>query len=292
MTFFLRSASPRQRVIVNTYDYGNTIKMRTISNLSNLTGQVALITGGAGHVGRAIAAGLAELGCELCLLDLASSSVKDVAAELGERWGVRVLPLLADLEEESERIKIPVFLQQHFHRIDILINNAAFYSKERLEGWVAPLENQSLEVMRRCIEVNLIAGFHLAQCMAPMLKKTKGRIVNIGSIYGVLGPDMSLYDQTEMGNPAAYAMSKGGLVQLSRWLATSLSPLIRVNCVCLGGVYRNQPEGFVNRYIARTPLGRMASEEDFIGAVAFLSSDLSAYVTGQVLMVDGGWSAW
>jgi NAD(P)-dependent dehydrogenase (short-subunit alcohol dehydrogenase family) len=266
--------------------------MKTLSMLSDLTGQVAIITGGAGHIGRTVAAGLAELGCSLCLLDVPGSGAEDVAAQLSQRWGNKVLPLYIDLEDEAERNKVPAFLEEHFGRVDILINNAAFYSKKKLEGWVAPLENQSLDVMRRCIEVNLTASFHLSQILTCLLKQNNGRIINIASIYGVLGPDMSLYEGTEMGNPAAYALSKGGMVQLTRWLSTTLAPQVRANCLCLGGVFRNQPESFVDRYVARTPMARMATEEDFIGAVAFLSSDLSAYVTGQVIMVDGGWSAW
>lgn len=266
--------------------------MRTLAELGNLEGQLALITGGAGHIGRTVAAGLAELGCNLCLLDLPESKVEEVAAALQAEWGTKVVPLHVDLEIEAERCKVPVFIEEHFGRLDILINNAAFYPREKLEGWVAPMEEQRLEVIRRCIEVNLTAGFHLAQILVGLLRQAGGRIINIGSIYGVLGPDYSLYGDTGMGNPAAYAMSKGGLVQLSRWMATTLAPVVRVNCLCLGGVSRNQSEHFVERYTARTPLGRMATEEDFKGAIAFLASDLSAYVTGQVLMVDGGWTAW
>jgi len=95
-----------------------------------------------------------------------------------------------------------------------------------------------------------------------------------------------------MGNPAAYAASKGGLIQLTRWLSTVLAPDIRVNCISPGGVFRNQPEAFVQRYVARTPLARMGAEEDLKGAIAYFASDLSAYVTGENLMVDGGWTAW
>jgi NAD(P)-dependent dehydrogenase (short-subunit alcohol dehydrogenase family) len=95
-----------------------------------------------------------------------------------------------------------------------------------------------------------------------------------------------------MANPAAYGASKGGLIQLTRWLSTTLAPQIRVNVIAPGGVARGQPESFVDRYKARTPLQRMATEEDFRGAVAYLASDLSAYVTGQVLSVDGGWGVW
>ena len=95
-----------------------------------------------------------------------------------------------------------------------------------------------------------------------------------------------------MANPAGFGASKGGLLQLTRYLATTLAPRVRVNCISPGGVWRDQPSGFRERYESRTPLGRMATEEDIKGAVAYLASDLSAYVTGQNLVVDGGWTIW
>ena len=126
-----------------------------------------------------------------------------------------------------------------------------------------------------------------------MLKAAEGAsIINIASIYGMYGPDWRLYEGTSMGNPAAYGASKGGLIQLTRWLATTIAPSVRVNAISPGGVFRNQPEAFVQRYEAKTPLGRMATEDDFIGIIAFLASDLSKYVTGQNHLVDGGWGIW
>ena len=126
-----------------------------------------------------------------------------------------------------------------------------------------------------------------------MLKKHRcGSIVNIASIYGLLGQDMSLYDGTEMGNSAAYAVSKVGLIQLTRWMSTVLAPDIRVNCVSPGGVARNQPQVFVDKYVTRTPLMRMGEEDDFKGAVLYFASDISAWVTGQNLVIDGRRSAW
>ena len=152
---------------------------------------------------------------------------------------------------------------------------------------------QSTEAWRLALEVNLTAPFVLAQACAPALSQTgHGSIININSIYGMVGPDMSLYKETSMGNPAAYAASKGGLMQLTRWLATTLAPRVRANSITSGGVWRNQPEAFTSRYTERTPLKRMATEEDLKGAVAYLASDLAAYVTGQNLIVDGGWTAW
>jgi NAD(P)-dependent dehydrogenase (short-subunit alcohol dehydrogenase family) len=124
-----------------------------------------------------------------------------------------------------------------------------------------------------------------------MLKKSKaGSIINIASIYGAYAPDYSLYEGTSMGNPAGYSASKGGLIQLTRWLSTTVAPDICVNSISPGGIWRKQPEKFVKRYERRTPLARMATEEDFKGVIAYLISDMSAYVTGQNIVVDGGWS--
>ena len=140
------------------------------------------------------------------------------------------------------------------------------------------------------MEVNLTAVFDLCQGVTPLLRASTGpNIINIASIYGHYGPDWSLYKGTTMGNPAAYNASKGGLIQFTRWLATTLAPDVRVNAISPGGIFRNQPEIFVNRYKAKTPLGRMATEDDFRGIIAYLASDLSKYMTGQNLTVDGGW---
>jgi NAD(P)-dependent dehydrogenase (short-subunit alcohol dehydrogenase family) len=267
--------------------------MRTVADLMNLKGRVALITGGAGHIGMSMADTLAELGCNLCLLDRSEEALAQGAACLNRDWGVRVETVLLDLEDESARMSIVERVLGLFGRLDILINNAGFVGDSQLQGWAVPFEDQRVDTWRRALEVNLTAVFHLTQILAPMLREHgNGVILNVGSIYGVVGPDLHLYEGTKMGNPAAYAASKGGLVQLTRWLSTVLAPQIRVNCISPGGLFRNQPEVFVERYVARTPLGRMGTEEDFKGAIAYFASDLSAWVTGENLMVDGGWTAW
>ena len=117
-------------------------------------------------------------------------------------------------------------------------------------------------------------------------------IINIGSIYGVLGNDPKMYEGTEVEKtPAWYAASKAALVGLTRWQATNLMP-VRSNCVCPGGIFRGHSDNFNRRYAAKVPLGRMATEDDIVGPVLFLCSDAARYITGQVLMVDGGYSAW
>jgi NAD(P)-dependent dehydrogenase (short-subunit alcohol dehydrogenase family) len=181
----------------------------------------------------------------------------------------------------------------HLGSLDILVNNAAFVGTSRLEGWTVPFLEQLPATWRSALDINLTAPFILTQSCVPLLRDSgHGSIINVGSIYGMVGPNLSLYRDTDMGNPAAYAASKGGLLQLTRWLATVLAPHIRVNALTPGGIARNQPPAFVERYETLTPLARMATEEDFKGAIAFLASDLSAYVTGQNLVVDGGWTAW
>jgi NAD(P)-dependent dehydrogenase (short-subunit alcohol dehydrogenase family) len=258
-----------------------------------MQGRVAVITGGCGHIGRAIADGLAEQGSNLLLIDRDEDALSLVSSTLCERWGVKVVGLAVDLEYPEARESVAHFTRERFGRADVLINNAGFVGDSKLTGWVAPFEEQSIETWRRAVEVNVTAAFHLSQLLTPMLREHRcGSIVNVASIYGLLGPDMSLYDGTEMGNPAAYAVSKGGLIQLTRWMSTVLAPDIRVNCVSPGGVARNQPKVFVEKYVARTPLMRMGEEDDFKGAVLYFSSDISAWVTGQNLIIDGGWSAW
>jgi len=173
------------------------------------------------------------------------------------------------------------------------VHNAAFVGTSAGKGWSTSFEQQTLEPWARSLEVNLTAPFHLTQLLLPLLKKSPApSLVSIGSIYGILGPDWGLYDGMEMGNPAGYAAAKGGMIQLTRWLATTLAPHVRANSVSPGGIERLQPKEFVDAYVAKTPLRRMATEGDIIGAVAFLLSDASAYITGQNFAVDGGFSAW
>lgn len=266
--------------------------MKSIKSLIDLNGRVALITGGSGYLGKVIANALAEMGCSICLVDKANT-LNSALDEIKLHTNTKVLGLDIDLEYEENRKKIPSLIEDHFGRLDILVNNAAFVGDNNLSGWATNFENQELSSWRKALEVNLTAAFHLSQLLSPLLKISEnGSIINIGSIYGVVGPDLKLYEDTKMANPAAYAASKGGLIQLTRWLSTVLAPNIRVNCISPGGIKRRQPIEFIERYISKTPLRRMGTEEDLKGAVVFFASDLSSYVTGENLMVDGGWTVW
>jgi NAD(P)-dependent dehydrogenase (short-subunit alcohol dehydrogenase family) len=267
--------------------------MKSIKDLMDLSGRTALVTGGAGHIGMAFCEALAEAGANISVLDIDPTRVGEAATYLSDKYSIKTMGLTVDLADEPAVVAAPKQVEDTLGSLDILVNCAAFVGTSNLAGWVTPFEQQSIDTWRAALETNLTAAFALIQASTPLLRKSgHGSVINIGSTYGVVGPDMSLYEGTNMGNPAAYAASKGGLTQLTRWLATTLAPDIRVNCISPGGITRGQPDSFVKKYEARTPLKRMGTEEDMKGALLYLASDLSAYVTGQNLLVDGGWTAW
>lgn len=267
--------------------------MKTIKELQSLKGRRALITGAVGGIGQKIAETIAELGGDLLLVDRPGTDYQELLERINLYWDVEVKCYDCDLEIDEQRADLIERVVDDNSGLSILINNAGFVGTSSLKGWTCEFEQQRVDTWRRAIEVNLTAAFHLSKGLTSKLKRDgNGTIVNIASIYAVAGPDYSLYEGTEMGNPAAYAASKAGLVQLSRWLATTLAPAVRVNTISPGGVFRNQPESFVKRYEEKTPLGRMANSDDFKGIIAYLCSDMSLYTTGQNILVDGGWSIW
>lgn len=262
-------------------------------DLGDLSGRVALITGAAGHLGAAIGDALAELGAAVAVLDVSADACEAEAQRLAKVHGSRTMALPLDLEKADSLRIVPEAVRSQLGRLDILVNNAALVGTMPLDGWAVPLAEQSLATFRRALEVNLTAAFALTQVCAPSLAASgHGSVVNVLSIYALVGPDRRLYEGTAIDSPAAYAASKGGLLQLTRWFATVLAPDIRVNAITPGGIFRDTKDPFLSRYVDRTPLKRMATEEDFKGAFAFLASGLSEYVTGQNLIVDGGWTAW
>lgn len=269
--------------------------MRSLHQLFDMSNRTVLITGGMGHLGSVFASSIAELGGNLILVDrdAAFDNSQHANFSLHKDYGVQVDFRPCDLESENQRGALVLEVQQSFKSIHGLINNAAFTGSSQLEGWVCDFESQSLDSFRRALEVNTTAVFHLCQGLAATLRRTKGAsIVNISSIYGSLGPYWDLYDSIpEMGNPAAYGCSKSALNQMTRWLSTTLAPEVRVNAIAPGGLERGQAESFLAKYENKTPLHRMGTVEDFKGIIAFLCSDASSYLTGQVITVDGGFSA-
>jgi NAD(P)-dependent dehydrogenase (short-subunit alcohol dehydrogenase family) len=253
-----------------------------------------LITGASGHLGRESARKFAELKADLILVDLKQNELDKIKDELVIDYEcLSVQTICCNFEIESERNNLIEDVIKTTDGLDVLVNNAAFVGTTGLEGWAVRPESQNLDAWRRAVEVNLTSVFHLSQKLLPEIrKKTNGCIVNIASIYGVLGPDWSIYEGTSMANPAGYAATKGGIIQLTRWMATTYGPEVRVNCVSPGGLFRNQPQSFVDNYCKKTPLKRMGTETDVANAVTFLASEMASYITGQNMIVDGGFSAW
>ena len=264
--------------------------MNDLRNLLNLSGKTALVTGASGHLGLAICQTLAELGSNLILVDKDPTEVSKLASSLSKKWSINAEGVSCDLELPNERLNLVNEVLTNYKSLNCLINNAAFVGTDQIKGWNVDFENQSASTFGRALEVNLIAAFDLSKSFAQILNTSGGGvIINIASIYGISAPDWDLYKGTEMSNPAAYGASKAGLIQLTKWLASTLAPNIRVNSISPGGILRDQPIEFIERYISKTPLGRMATEDDIQGAIAYLASDMSKYVTGQNLVIDGGW---
>jgi NAD(P)-dependent dehydrogenase (short-subunit alcohol dehydrogenase family) len=261
------------------------------ASYEDLKGKTALITGGLGNLGRVLCAEFAKQGTNLVVLDKTEED-KVFLSELRTN-AISVKFYQVDFEVETSRSRAIEEISKTIQSLDILINNAAYVGSTDVEGWAVPFKDQSLATWNKALEVNLTTPFHLVQGFEKLLRLSEvPTIINVGSIYGSHGPDWEIYRGTQMGNPAGYAASKGGLIQLTRWLATTLSPKIRVNCVSPGGISRNQEMDFVEKYKLRTPLNRMATEEEIVSTILFLSSTSASYITGQNIQVDGGWSTW
>lgn len=253
--------------------------------------KLGIVTGGAGHVGRQVCLELAEQGCEVLVADKNKEAAQILCDDLSKKFKVKSSVLEIDLLDPNCFQNSYDYLNQRYDKIDYLANCAAFY--DDAPGWGVDFEEESYEAWLKVMQVNTLAPFFLAQKLYPLLKKSTGAsIVNVSSIYGLVGPDHRIYEGTSMTNPAAYAASKGGLQQVTKWLSTVMAPEVRVNTVTPGGIERGQLPEFVNRYEERTPLKKMATEEDVSAAIVYLLSDKAKYITGHNLVVDGGWTVW
>ena len=250
---------------------------------------LCVVTGGCGPLGWAISTHMANSGLRVLAVDLPNA----VSRREPEAESLPVSFLAVDLTHPGSSDAVTEAVNAMGEPLKVLVNNAAFTGDATLGGYACAFDEQTDEAFDAAVTLNLAVPFRLVRRLAPHLRQAaNGAVVHIASIYGLVGPDMGLYEGTAMGNPAGYAASKGGLVQLTRYLSTVLAPDVRVNCVAPGGLARGQDAQFVERYVARTPLGRMGSEQDVAEAVLWLASDAADYVTGQVLAIDGGWTAW
>ena len=259
----------------------------------DLTGRKALLTGGAGYIGLAVGETLVELGATVSILDLSPDACRERVAVLSRLRENSAVAVPGDLlDEEATRGAVRRAINE-MGGLDILVHCAAYVGTTQVPGWAVPFEEQTVKAWDAAMRVNLTSAFVMVQEGRESLAESGcGSVIFFISHYGIVGPDLRLYEGTSMANPPGYAASKGGLLQLARYLSTVLAPKVRVNTITPGGVWRDQPEPFLQQYVYRTPLGRMAVEEDLKGAVAYLASGLSAYVTGHNLVVDGGFTAW
>jgi NAD(P)-dependent dehydrogenase (short-subunit alcohol dehydrogenase family) len=261
-----------------------------VNHFIELNGKTALLTGAAGYLGREFALTLTELGADLILTDINSQKLIELQNDIHNSYGRSPQVIVCNLSNNLERHEFLQQVNSSFTKIDILINNAAYTGASNLAGWNASFEHQSVSAFESALDLNLTSVFEITRGLVDQLKRSgNGSIINIASIYGLYAPDYSLYADTDMHNPAGYAVSKAGVIQFTKWLAATLGPTIRANSISPGGIYRDQNQDFVARYSNKTALKRMAKEQDISGVLAFLASDMSGYMTGQNLIVDGGW---
>ena len=255
-------------------------------DLFSLNKKAVLITGGFGLLGSELVQSCLAGGAHVAILDVRPNDEK---LRRFRNISSRVRFYRGDIASPQVRKVIGTVISD-MQAIHVLVNNA--YPRNRHYGRI--FEAIQLKDWQVNVDRHLGGYFNITQLVANQMKKQcTGSIVNIGSIYGMVAPDFSIYQGTKMTMPAEYSAIKGGLLNFTRYLATYLAPHgIRVNAVSPGGIKNGQDPKFVRNYCRRVPLGRMAAPEDVSGAVVFLASDASRYITGQNIAVDGGWTAW
>jgi NAD(P)-dependent dehydrogenase (short-subunit alcohol dehydrogenase family) len=257
--------------------------------LFDLADKVAVITGGMGQLGLTYAAGLAERGMRVAVFDIASGELPE---------GARGYDV--DVTDHSSIEEAARAVEQEWGVPHLLVNNAALDSPPDAPAEeVGPFETYPEASFEAVMDVNVKGAFLCCQVIGgAMAREGRGSIVNVSSIYGLLSPVQDLYAFRREGGetfvkPVAYSVSKSAILNLTRYLATYWAKSgVRVNTLTLGGVWNDQPSEFLESYAGRVPVGRMLEASEALGAVVFLASDASSYMTGANLVVDGGWSAW
>jgi NAD(P)-dependent dehydrogenase (short-subunit alcohol dehydrogenase family) len=252
-------------------------------NVFSCKDKVALVTGGLGLIGKEIVRGLNDFGASVCVADINEREMEG----LKNPTAVHFQHL--DITSEGSIRQTVEAVVQRFKKIDILVNCAY----PRTGDWGERCEDVRFDSWKMNVNGHLGGYFSCCQKVAEQMKRQGGgSIINFASIYGIVAPDFSIYEGTPMTMPVAYSAIKGGIVAFSKYMSSYYAKdHIRVNCVSPGGIFDKQPDSFVAKYIAKTPLGRMGTPEDMVGAVIYLASDASTYVTGHNLIVDGGWTA-
>ena len=273
--------------------------MNSYKNKFNLSGKTAVITGGAGILGKHFCSGLAESGANIAVVDVDQSAAFNVAKKINELYKIEAIGFECDVANVTSVKNMVDDVVRNFGEINILHNNAACKSNN-LSAFFAPFEEYELEQWREIMSVNIDGMFLVAQQIGKqmLIQKKGGSIIQTASIYGVMSPDHRIYSDSfylghKINSPAVYAASKAAVIGLTKYLATYWADEnIRVNTISPGGIESGQNEEFNRNYSNRVPMNRMANAEEMVGALLYLASDASTYVTGQNIIVDGGLSAW
>jgi len=262
-----------------------------MKDLFDLTDRVAVITGGAGVLGMEFAHALAGYGARVVVSDIDQAKCDACAEDVSASHGTEAVGVAADVSKPEEVTGSVEQTVARFGRIDILVNSAA---ATRMDKIYTSFEEYPVDVWKQVLEVNITGMFLITQAVGRvMLDQRCGSIINISSIYGVVAPVPSIYEGADFNTPAVYSVSKAGVIGLTRYLAAYWGDKgVRVNSITPGGVFNDHEDPFLAAYNARVPMGRMACPAEPAGAVVFLASDASSYVTGHNLVVDGGWTAW
>lgn len=255
----------------------------------NIEGKVTVVVGATGLIGRALSQGFARAGGKLVLAAKTRAKGRKLEKTLKEQ-GHDVCFHPVNIASPRSIDTLIDFVRERFGRIDVWVNNAF----PRTDDWPQRLEDLTHDSLQRNIAMHLEGYFLCCQKIGmAMQAQGRGNIINVGSVYGLVAPDFSVYEGTDVFCSPVYPAIKGGITALTRYLATYYAKdNIRVNCLCPGGILDNQDPVFIERYSARTPLGRMGRPEEIVGPALFLASDASSYVTGHVLVVDGGLTVW
>ena len=274
----------------------------TIQQKFDLTGRVAIVTGGVGLLGAEFSRTLAEAGAAVVVVDLNGPASQAVAESL-TKSGYKSLAVPTDITQpESVNALIEKTLSK-FGRLDILVNSAALdpkFDPAAVSKGITPgaFEDYPLDLWNSALNVNLTGMFLMTQaCVKPMIEQDKkGSIINICSTYGLNGPDQRIYikeGKRVAFKPVYYTVTKAGVMGFTKYLAAYYAGTdIRVNALTPGGVFNDHEDYFVKNYSAKTIIGRMAQKDEMNGALLFLASDASSYMTGNNVVVDGGWTAW
>jgi NAD(P)-dependent dehydrogenase (short-subunit alcohol dehydrogenase family) len=265
----------------------------------NLTGRVAVVTGGGGLLGSEICRGLAEFGAVVVVVDIDMTRAVSVADGIESAGLGTAVAYECDVSIEISVQQMVAGIVSQFGRIDILINNAAGKS-DNLDSFFEELENYDIKEWRSIMSVNMDGMFLVAREIGKTMCRQSGggSIVQTASIYGVVAPDQRIYEGShylgrEINTPAVYSASKAGVIGLTRHLATYWAESgVRVNSVSPGGIESGQNSKFISKYSQKVPMNRMGRSEEIVGAVLYLASDASSYVTGHNLVIDGGLSCW